>query len=128
MSKPKNFQTLKSHAAYRPAGSMTLTEAIELVRQGIAFARDQEISRLLINTTDITGYGDLGTLERFQIADAWAKEANLSVIIALTARPDQIDPNRFGIAVARNRGLHSEIFTSENEALAWLLAQRPILS
>ena len=32
-----------------------------------------------------------------------------------------LDPDRFGITVARNRGLFANVFTSETEALAWLL-------
>jgi hypothetical protein len=31
-----------------------------------------------------------------------------------------IDPARFGVTLARNRGLMLDVFTSEAEALAWL--------
>jgi hypothetical protein len=126
MNTPEHFIAEKDFAAYRPAGAFTLPEAIELVRQAIAFTREHQIPKLLINTTQLTGYGTLGTLERFQIAETWAKEASAAIIAAIVAREDQIDPHRFGLTVARNRGLHGEIFTSETDALAWLLAQRPI--
>lgn len=126
MNTPEHFIAVKDYAAFRPVGAVMLTEAIEMVGEAIAFTREQQIPRLLINTTLLTGYGTLGTLERFQIAEAWAKEASSSVIVAIVARADQIDPHQFGLTVARNRGLHGEVFSSETEALVWLLAQRPV--
>lgn len=126
MNTPEHFIAVKDYAAFRPVGAITLTEAIEMVREAIAFTREQQIPRLLINTTQLTGYGTLGTLERFQVAETWAKEASSAIIVAIVAREDQIDPNRFGLTVARNRGLHGEVFTSETEALVWLLAQQSV--
>ena len=126
MNTPEHFLVVKDYAAYRPAGKVALPEGIEMVREAIAFAREQQISRLLINTTQLTGYGVLGTLERFQIAEAWAKEASSAIIVAVVARGDQIDSGHFGLTVARNRGLHGEVFSSETEALVWLQMQQPI--
>jgi len=65
MNAPEHFLAVKDYAAYRPARSLTLPEAIEMVRQAIAFTREQQIPKLLIDTTQLTGYGTLGTLERF---------------------------------------------------------------
>ena len=126
MNTPEHFLVVKDYAAYRPAGKVALPEAIEMVREAIAFAREQRISRLLINTTQLSGYGVLGTLERFQVAEAWAKEASSAIIVAVVARGDQIDSGHFGLTVARNRGLHGEVFSSETEALVWLQMQQPI--
>jgi hypothetical protein len=60
-------------------------------------------------------------VERFDIATEWAMAAKGAIKIALVLRPDMIDPQRFGTTVARNRGLHLDVFASEAEALAWLL-------
>jgi hypothetical protein len=43
-----------------------------------------------------------------------------AVRIAVVAKPEMIDPHMFGITVANNRGLISDAFTSEADALAWL--------
>jgi hypothetical protein len=36
-----------------------------------------------------------------------------------------IDPYRFGVVVARNRGLYAEVFTSEPEAVVWVSLSNP---
>jgi hypothetical protein len=41
--------------------------------------------------------------------------------MAALARPDQIDPQRFGETVARNRGMNIRIFSELQPALSWLL-------
>jgi hypothetical protein len=42
----------------------------------------------------------------------------------MVARAELIDPQKFGVTVSANRGLVSNIFTTEGEALAWLDAKR----
>jgi hypothetical protein len=39
-----------------------------------------------------------------------------------------IDPRKFGVTVARNRGLVSNIFTTEAEARVWLDAKKGVRS
>jgi hypothetical protein len=39
----------------------------------------------------------------------------------MVVRPELMDPERFEVTVARNRGLVGNVFHSEKEALAWLL-------
>jgi hypothetical protein len=41
----------------------------------------------------------------------------------MVARAEMIDPRKFGVTVAANRGLMSDIFTTEAEARAWLDAR-----
>jgi hypothetical protein len=38
----------------------------------------------------------------------------------LVVRPELIDSERFGVIVARNRGLVCDVFTAEADAVAWL--------
>lgn len=40
--------------------------------------------------------------------------------LAMVARPEMIDPERFGVTFAANRGLVGGVFVSEAEAVAWL--------
>lgn len=37
-------------------------------------------------------------------------------------RTEMIDSEKFGVVAARNAGLHSNVFSAEPEALAWLLS------
>ena len=41
--------------------------------------------------------------------------------VALVARSELIDPQKFGATVARNRGFHADVFVSEDLAVTWLL-------
>jgi hypothetical protein len=41
----------------------------------------------------------------------------------MVARAEMIHPHKFGVTVARNRGLVSNIFPTESEARAWLDAK-----
>jgi hypothetical protein len=60
-------------------------------------------------------------LERFEFAQRCATAAEGKVKVAFLARPEHIDSNGFGLAVARNRGFWTGIFASESDALHWLL-------
>ena len=44
-----------------------------------------------------------------------------AVKVAVVGRLEVIDPARFGVTVARNRGFFSKAFSSESEAWTWLL-------
>jgi len=121
MNAPEGFQIAKDYAIYRPIGDISLEEAISLVSQAITFARDRQIGRLLVDSTKLTGFGSLGTVDRYLIGERLAHAACSSMRIAMVARAKLIDPHRFGVMVARNRGLDNDVFTSEAEVLAWLL-------
>ena len=55
---------------------------------------------------------------------AWAEEARGSLRLVMVARAEMIDPRKFGVTVAANRGLESNIFPTEAEARDWLDARR----
>jgi hypothetical protein len=107
-------------ACYRPAGRTTMEGAVELIDQAIAFARDSEIPKLLVNVVELTGYPAPTLPERYFNARRWAATSRGSVQMALVMRPEMFDPQKFGVIVARNSGLNAEVFASESEALAWL--------
>jgi hypothetical protein len=117
---PDNFILEAGHAVYRLAGSVSFDKAVALVRGGIAAARRHQVRDLLVDTTALTGFPSPDTLERFLAAVDWAQEAAGGVRLALVAREEMIHPEKFGILVARNRGLISNIFPTEEEARAWL--------
>jgi hypothetical protein len=108
---------------YRPVGSVSFTEAVALVRAALAAARRNQVRDLLVNTTALTGFPSPHTFQRFLAAVEWAAEASGSVLLAMVARAEMIDPEKFGVTVAANRGLESNIFTTEGEACAWLDAR-----
>jgi hypothetical protein len=110
-------------AVYHPVGSVSFDEVVALVRAAIAAARSNQARGLLVDTTGLTGFPSPDTFQRFLAVVEWAEEARGSVLMAMVARPEMIDPQKFGVTVAGNRGLVSNIFTTEREARAWLNTQ-----
>jgi hypothetical protein len=109
---------------YRPVGRVSFGEAVAGVRVAIAVAVSNESLDLLVDTKALTGFPSPGTFQRFLAAVAWAEEALGRLRLAMVARAEMIDPQKFGVTVANNRGLVSNIFTTEGEARAWLDAGR----
>jgi len=112
------------HVTYRPIGSITFDEAVARVRSAITLACSTKAKDLLVDTTTWTGFSAPDTFQRFLAAVAWAEEAGGRLRLAMVAREEMIDRERFGVMVAKNRGLVSNIFTSEEEARAWLQEKR----
>lgn len=124
MGVPATFVMEADRGLYRPVGSVSFDEAVAGVRAAIAAAGSNQAEDLLVDTTALTGFPSPGTFQRFLAAVAWAEEARGRLRLAMVARAEMIDPQKFGVTVAINRGLVSNIFTTEAEARAWLDANR----
>jgi hypothetical protein len=101
-------------------GTVTLDQAVGLVRDAIAAARRDGVRDLLVNTCGLYGFATPDTFQRFFAVVAWAAAASAVLRLVVVARAEVIDPQRFGVTVAANRGLVSNIVTTEAEAVAWL--------
>jgi len=116
------FQNDEGYDSFRPVGKVSLEEGAAACVEAIRMAGTQGITRLLINLTGLTGVGPISTLDRFWLAGQWASAAKPGVKLAVVAKPDMIDQQHIGVMVARNRGLRTNVFVTEGEALAWLLS------
>ena len=121
MIAPEHFEMMEGYCCYRLSGHGSLAEAASRVVKVIKFAQGQGMRKLLIDTTKWTGHGPPDTLERYTVAGEFAKAAAAAVKIAMVVRPEMMDPEKFEVTVATNRGLSGNVFDSEKEALAWLL-------
>jgi hypothetical protein len=122
---PPFFEARNDHARYVPVGQVSLSEAVVLIGTAIRFAAKQNIGRLLVNITGLAGLGDLDTFDRYFSNEQFAKDSKRRLKIAMVARPELIDRNKFGVTVGRNRGMCSNIFSEEDEAIEWLLGGAP---
>jgi len=111
-------------ATYRPVGTVSFDEAVALVSSAIRLARSTEAKDLLVDTTQWIGFPSPNTFQRFLAAVEWAEEAGGRLRLAMVARIEMIDPQKFGVPVATNRGLISNVFSNEEEASAWLDSRR----
>jgi hypothetical protein len=117
---PDNFILEERRAFYRPVGVVSFDEAVAFIRAAIAAARRNRVQSLMVNTTGLTGFPSPDLLERFLAVVAWAEESRAGVHLAMVARAELIHPRKFGVLVGANRGLVSNIFTTEVDAVAWL--------
>jgi hypothetical protein len=121
MKTPENFHLTEDYACYRPLGQFSVQEIVSLVAAVIAYACDQKIQKLLVDTTQTTGVDSLSVIERYNLSEEFARNASAYIKVVLVAKPQLLHPRRFGVTVAKNRGLNLNVATSESEALAWLL-------
>jgi len=119
---PEHLETHEGYATHRPEGNVSFEEAVDLMSRAIVYCRESGIRRLLIDTTRLTGFGRPSTVERFAMGERLARDAMAAVKLAVVARAKLIDPSQFGVTVARNRGLFTKAFVSEEEATEWLLS------
>jgi hypothetical protein len=120
MSAPERFEIVAERGFYRPAGCVSLEGAVELITTAITFTRARGLTELVANGLELTGFGPPNLGERFFLAVQWATAGRGVVRLAVVVRPELIDSEKFGVMVARNRGLVCDVFTSEAEAVAWL--------
>ena len=81
--------------------------------------RDGGTGRLFV---DATAYDVVPTiLERYELA-SHAVKISAGLRVAVLISQAFLDPNKFGIMVAQNRGLTVDAFTDRQEAVDWLLA------
>jgi hypothetical protein len=120
MSRPEHFEILKEHAVFRPTGKVSIEQAVELVTAAIAFARSLHIRQLLVDASNLTGFEPPSVTTRYFFIQKWARAAAGGVRVAFVARPEMIDPQKFGTIVAANVGFIADTFTTEEDALIWL--------
>jgi hypothetical protein len=115
------IEVVEDCAYYRPVGRLTLDEAMDLVDRAVMFARERGVPKLLVNVAKLTGFPSPSLPERYFAARRFAESAKGKVQLAMVARAEMIDPEKFGVIVARNAGINADVFAVEPEALAWLL-------
>jgi hypothetical protein len=76
--------------------------------------------KLLIDTT---GYDvKASVIDRFFFGTSSQIFAVHRLKVAFVCRPEQIDPRKFGVLVAQNRGVSVDVFTDFQSAEEWLLS------
>ena len=118
---PEYFSRGEHYACYRPLAETTLRGAVEMVDDAIRYCRLNDISRLLIDFRQVTGFPSPSTTERYLFTKKWAETAGGKLVVSMVAQPAMIDPDKIGVTMAENRGLLSNVFAEEASAIEWLL-------
>jgi len=107
-------------AIWRGRETVSLERARRLVTAVIENVRKRHIRKLLIDSTALGGFASPSIAARHQLVRTWAGASGGALQIAFVLRPEMIDPQRFGVVVARNFGTNVNVFAHEADALAWL--------
>ena len=120
MGAADHFEITEGRAFYRPVGTVSLRETVDMVADAIVCARKKAASTLLVNVSALSGFAPPNIVERYVLVEKWAAAASGRVQLAVVAPAEMIHPKKFGVVVAASRGLVADIFVSEAEARAWL--------
>lgn len=116
----EHFEVMEDCAVFKPTGQVSIMQAARMVKSAIEFAREQGVRKLMVVITELTGFDPPNLGMRSLFVQEWVRAANGLVSVAMVARPEFIDPNKFGVIVATRAGMVCDIFESEENALAWL--------
>jgi len=122
MSAAQGLDMIGDIAVFRPRASMSIDQAIWLVKSAIESAREQQIRKLLVVTSGLEGFDSPSIATRHMLAREWAGAAGGAVQIAVVAKPEMIDPQKFGVVVTAKFGASTNAFATEADAIAWLRA------
>jgi hypothetical protein len=124
MTTPNHFEQVGTRAFYRPSGSASFEQAVDLVASAMVAARDVGCVDLLVSVYGLTSIQPPTVFARYDLAVKWARSAGSKLRVAMVAPPELIDPEKIGILMAQNRGVIGDVFTNEAEAIAWLNARQ----
>ena len=121
MRKLEHFERKKGYAVFCPVGEFSFDEMAHLISRAVVLCRRQKIGKLMIVSTGVSGFHPRGISERYNFVERIASDAASLVKIAHVASSEWVRSGKFGVMVAKNRGLDVENFYTESAALEWLL-------
>ena len=101
------------------SGTFAFDAALLLLKQVCDTAKEKEVSKILVNALAVDG--ELATVDRYRLGTeiaAYLKQRQMSPRLAFVGKPPAVDG--FGVRVAQNRGITTEEFSTQQEALRWL--------
>lgn len=103
------------------SGNFTFDAALRLLKEACDRAKEKEVNKILVNCLAMDG--ELTTIERYNLGvevATYVKQRQMNPRLAFVGKPPTIDG--FGVRVGQNRGLVTEVFSSQQEALNWLVS------
>lgn len=107
-------------AIYRHSGEVTLKQAVSSIDWAIGECRRNGIGAVLINVEGLGGFPPPTLTQRFDYIERFARTASGVVVVAIVSVSRYIDPEKIGTVMAANRGMTTDVFTEERDAIEWL--------
>jgi hypothetical protein len=118
-----DFEVYEDFACFHPSGVVSLEEGVKLIKDALLLSGKKGVRRLLVDATQLRGFAAPALAERSWISRDLAAAANPGLVVAFAFQGYLLDPERFGVTVARNAGMRTDAFNSTADALKWLLQQ-----
>ncbi len=128
MPTPENFSVEDGYVCFRPVGEFTLEAITRSIDEAIAHCGSNGMRDLLVDVREVTGFSPPTIAERFNFISQWAATSGGRVRLVVVARPEMVLEDKFGVTIASNRGMISNVFTEYDEAVEWLTnnSSRPL--
>ena len=118
------FEVIGEVARFRLTGEQVLGDGVHQIADAIIRTKESGFDKLLVDITAITGVEPPGVDMRYWLMGEWAKAGRGSVRVAMVARPEFIEHDRYAVIAGMNAGFVNNVFETEAQALDWLLGCR----
>lgn len=118
------FDVIGEVARFRLTGEQVLEKGVHQIADAIHRTKESGLDKLLVDITAITGIKPPGVDARYWLMGEWARAGRGSVRVAMVARPEFIEPDRYAVIAGMNAGFINNVFETEAQALDWLLGRR----
>ena len=119
MSLQLHMEQMPGYLAARFTGAGVPEEAWRQSELIVEHCKRTNNDRLIIDTTGLKV--KISTADRFILGERLGIFARNKIKVAFVSAPEQMDPEKFAVLVARNRGVSVESFTDFQAAEEWLL-------
>ena len=119
MTSIRDFNQVGTRGFFQPSGAVSFDEGLDRVAAAIAHARALGLADIVINTLGL-GFSVPSVVNRHTLALRVVENAGGTLRVAFVVRPEAIDFQKIGAVMVQNRGIISDTFATEAEALAWL--------
>jgi hypothetical protein len=115
------YEDRGDHVEVRVEGEFSAEDLEPLISEMARLCASHRVRRLFVDARGVRPLPVLTVADRYQVGVTFAKHFAPAVRVVLLTLPELIDPRKFGVMVARNRGLTTEIFSDRDRAVGWLL-------
>ncbi|MGH8049049.1 MAG: hypothetical protein ACREPB_00130 [Arenimonas sp.] len=123
MSQADPIELLDGIGIFRPVGIYRFQQVVALVTEIIVQLRERGVGKLIVVTHGVSGFQPPSLSERHWMVREWVEASQGKLKVAMVVPEEFIDPEKFGVLVAANFGVTSDVFTSEADAMKWLREQ-----
>jgi hypothetical protein len=113
------LEEIIGYLAVRFIGAGTVEEILRQFESIVEHCERANKNKLLLDFTE--AQAEISLTDRYFFGERAKILARKASKVATVARPEQLDPRRFGEMVARNRWVNVRTFTNAEEAAKWLL-------